>query len=512
MKKYIWITIAVVVVAIIGYLIFGRKKAPAYTVAYTVANQDVRTTVLATGTVTSQSNLSLGFQNAGTVAAVNVVVNQSVKQGQVLASLDAGAAQAAISQAQAQVDSAQASLEKIQNGSSATSIAVSQAAVDSAKVALANAQANYSSVVAQQAVAVANAHSALLSSGLQATPSGTNVSTATIAVSGTYTGSTQGSYTFTVQTTGNGPVYSVSGLEQQAATTLISRGTPQALGTMGLFITFSAAGTLSAGDSWTVSIPNMLSSTYVANSNAYQAALQTQANQTTTAQSQVSSAQASLEQAQASLANTSAPSLPQDVDAAKAAVAQAEAALQSAQVQYSNDIIVAPINGTVTAVNAKIGQTASPSEDAIEILDPSSLHVESDISESSIAQVQPGQPIAMTLNAFGPNQNFAGTVTSIDPASTVIQGVIDYRVVSSLPANPDIKPGMTVNLVITTNDVPNVLAVPSRLISGSGSSQTVSVLKNGTPASVSIATGAVGDTYTQIVSGLSAGDEIVTTK
>jgi RND family efflux transporter MFP subunit len=281
---------------------------------------------------------------------------------------------------------------------------------------------------------------------------------------------------------------------------------------MGLFITFSAAGTLSAGDSWTVSIPNMLSSTYVANSNAYQAALQTQANQTTTAQSQVSSAQASLEQAQASLANTSAPSLPQDVDAAKAAVAQAEAALQSAQVQYSNDIIVAPINGTVTAVNAKIGQTASPSEDAIEILDPSSLHVESDISESSIAQVQPGQPIAMTLNAFGPNQNFAGTVTSIDPASTVIQGVIDYRVVSSLPANPDIKPGMTVNLVITTNDVPNVLAVPSRLISGSGSSQTVSVLKNGTPASVSIATGAVGDTYTQIVSGLSAGDEIVTTK
>ncbi len=120
MNKYTWIGIAVVAVALIAFVIVRHKKVPAYTVAYTVADQDVRTTVLATGTVTSQSDLSLGFQNSGTVAAVNVVVSQAVKQGQLLASLNAGAASAAIAQAQAQVDSAQASLEKTENGSSAT--------------------------------------------------------------------------------------------------------------------------------------------------------------------------------------------------------------------------------------------------------------------------------------------------------------------------------------------------------------------------------------------------------
>ena len=74
----------------------------------------------------------------------------------------------------------------------------------------------------------------------------------------------------------------------------------------------------------------------------------------------------------------------------------------------------------------------------------------------------------MTLDAFGPDQHFSGTVISIDPASVVVQNVIDYRVVSSPPADPDIKPGMTVNLTITTDDEPDTLAVPSRLISGAG--------------------------------------------
>ena len=302
-KKYIWITAVIVIVAIIGYLIFGRKKAVTYTVAYTVAKQDVRTTVLATGTVTSQDDLSLGFQNSGTVAAVNVQVSQAVKQGQVLASLDAGAAKAAIAQAQAQVDSAQARWKKCRTASAAD-IQVAQAAVDAANVAVTNAQSSYAGVVAQQKVAVSNALSAVMNSGLQATPSTSNSSSATASVSGTYTDSAQGSYVVTVQNTGNGTVYSVSGLEQQAATTLISRGVPLALGSKGLFITFSAAGTLQAGDSWTITIPNQLSPSYVSNSNAYQASLQTQSNQVTAAQSQVDSAQAALEQAKASLANT----------------------------------------------------------------------------------------------------------------------------------------------------------------------------------------------------------------
>ena len=508
-KRYIWIAVVVIVVAAGAYFFIFRKKATTYAVAYTVAYQDVRTTVLATGTVTSQSDLSLGFKNSGTVDQIPVSVGDKVRQGQTLASLDSKDAKAGIAQAQAQVASAQAQLEKVINGVSGVDVTVAQSAVDSAKVTLANAQANYDAVVSQQKVAVSNALAALMDTGLQATPATSNSSSAILTVSGTYTSSIKGSYVITVQSTGNGPVFSISGLEQQGASTLISRGVPQALGSNGLFVTFSAAGSLLSGDTWTIQIPNMLSPSYVTNSNAYQAALQAQDNQVTAAQSQVSSAQAALEQTQAALAQKQAPSRPEDVAAARAAVAQAQAQLQTAQNQYSNDLIVAPIDGTITSVDAKIGETAAPQQEVIKMLDQSSLHVESNISESSIAQVQSGQQIDMTLDAFGPNKHFTGQVVSIDPASVVVQGVIDYRVVSSLPTDQGIKPGMTVNLTITTADKPNVLAVPSRLIKGSIGQEAVSVLKGSAPTDVHVTLGQAGDSYTEITSGLSLGDEVV---
>jgi HlyD family secretion protein len=508
-STYIWIGSILVVLIVIGVIVHAKKSKPKNTVAYTVATQDVKQTVIATGTVTSQSNLNLGFKGTGTISQVNVAVGDKVHQGQVLMELDESSASTAIQQAKAGVVSAQANYDKVVNGSSADQIAVQQAAVAAAQVAVQNAQTAYTNTVSQQQTAVQNAQTAEYNAGLTATPSASNSSTASLTVNGTYTGTQQGAYNVSIVATGSGNTYSYNGLESGSGT--VQTGIPLPLGKLGLFLTFSSTGIVHSGDMWTIQVPNTQSPSYLTASNNYQAALQTQQQQVTNAQNQINSAQAALQQAQAQLTLNKSAALPADVEAAEGQLQTAQAGLAAAQNQYNNNIITAPIDGTISQVNGTIG--AAPGLDPIVLIDANSLHVESEISESSIALVQPGQTIDMTFDAFGPDQHFTGTVLSIDPASTVISGVTDFRVVSSLPtpANPDIKTGLSVNLSILTNEKQDVLAVPNRLLqSDSSGKQFVTVIASDgkSTKSVYITTGLSGDTYTEVTSGLSGGEQI----
>lgn len=507
-RKYIWISVAVVVVLIIGLIIHAKTKKSSIAVAYTVANQDVTQTVIATGTVTSQANLVLGFKGTGTISQVNVQVGDKVHQGQVLMQLDESSALATIQQAKAGVVTAQANYDKTANGSSSQQVAVQQAAVQSATVALQSAQTAYTNTVSQQQTAVANAQTSMFNAGLVATSSAGNSSASAPTVTGTYTGAQQGSYSISLYVTGSGLSYTYSGLESGSG--VVTPNVPLVLGSKGLFITFASTANLNSSNAWTINIPNTQSAAYLTASNAYQAALQTQQTQLSNSQNQINAAQAALQQAQAQLALDQAPARPEDLLSAQGQLDSARAALTTAQNTYNNNIITAPIDGTISAIAGKVGEV--PGQSPITLIDNNSLHVETEISESSIALVQQGQTIDMTFDAFGPDKHYSGTVLSIDPASTVISGVTDFRVVSSLPNNaPEIKSGMSVNLSILTNEKKSVLAVPNRLLqSNSSNQQFVSVVQSDgkTTKNVNITTGLSGDTYTEVTSGLSTGQQI----
>jgi hypothetical protein len=91
------------------------------------------------------------------------------------------------------------------------------------------------------------------------------------------------------------------------------------------------------------------------------------------------------------------------------------------------------------------------------------LHAEADVSEADIASVAVGQSIDNTFDALGPNQHFTSKVLTVNPASTVISGVVDYKVTGSLDNIPGIKPGMTDNMTILVAST-TALAVPSSAI------------------------------------------------
>ncbi len=142
-------------------------------------------------------------------------------------------------------------------------------------------------------------------------------------------------------------------------------------------------------------------------------------------------------------------------------------------------------------------------------MDQSSLHIEANVSESAIGGVKAGQEVDVVLDAFGPDKHFFGKVVSVDPASTLIAGVINYRVIVSVSQDPGIKQGMTANLTITVAEKPNALAVPNGLIVSKDGKKFVMVLQNNQAVEVPVETGIVGDSVTELLSGVNAGDTVV---
>lgn len=494
-KKIIWGIIILLVLGFIITRIRGGKTNTDNILTDTVKRQNIKQTVLATGQVVSETDLQLSFKASGIVDKVYVKEGQKAKAGQVLAVLQQLDQQASLTQAQGSLAQAQANYQKVLAGSSNEDIAVAQAAVDAAKSSLDNTKQ-------QQAVLVKNAYTTLLNSSLIAIAKTTNQSTITPTITGTYTGSDQGQYVINIYNTGVGARFTVTGLESADGDV---KTTPQPLGSKGLFISFSSLNVYN-NDSWTITIPNTQSTSYVTNYNAYQAALQTQ-------KTSVDAAQASLNQAQATLALKKAQARPADVQAAEAQILTAKGQVEAAQANLENTIVRAPADGTITSVDIKAGEQANPSKEVIVLQDVSSLHIEANVSEANIASVQPNQTVDVTFDALGPDRHFTATVQTVNPASNVVSGVVNYLVKASIQNIPEIKPGMTANMTILVGSKDNVLVVPQRAVLSNGAKhvRVIDDSQKKTYHEVEVKTGMEADGgLVEVTAGLNEGQQIVT--
>jgi HlyD family secretion protein len=176
-------------------------------------------------------------------------------------------------------------------------------------------------------------------------------------------------------------------------------------------------------------------------------------------------------------------------------------------------VIRAPTNGTITSVDVKVGEQAQALKSVIVLQDVDNLHVEANVSEANIAQVAVGQQVTYTFDALGPDRTFTGVVQAIDPASTVVSGVVNYRVTTSVDKLPEIKPGMTGNMTILTASKDSALSVPSRSVLSHDGKKFVRVLddpKKKTYHEVEVKTGLEADGgRVEVVSGLSENQPIV---
>jgi len=101
-------------------------------------------------------------------------------------------------------------------------------------------------------------------------------------------------------------------------------------------------------------------------------------------------------------------------------------------------------------------------------------------------------------------------VIAIDTTSTVVSNVVTYNVTFALDnVEAQLKPGMTADVSVVVSERDNAVHVPTAAVTGSGSNATVTVLRNGKSVSVPVVAGLTGDSSTEIVSGLEAGETVV---
>ncbi len=153
-------------------------------------------------------------------------------------------------------------------------------------------------------------------------------------------------------------------------------------------------------------------------------------------------------------------------------------------------------------------------KEVIVLQDVGNLHTEADVSEANVASLQLGQSIDYTFDALGPDKHFQGKVLTINPASTIISGVVNYKVTGNLDNIPNIKPGMTANMTILVAKKDNVLAIPSTAVINKNNKQYVKVIddsKKKTYHEVQVQTGLPADGgLIEVVSGLEDRQEIIT--
>ncbi|OGH88620.1 MAG: hypothetical protein A3J93_00790 [Candidatus Magasanikbacteria bacterium RIFOXYC2_FULL_42_28] len=248
---------------------------------------------------------------------------------------------------------------------------------------------------------------------------------------------------------------------------------------------------------------------------AYDKAVKDLATAKANAINSVAYKQAAYDQAQANYDSKINP--PREVD-----VAALRAALSSAVASRDKAIIRAPIAGIVTKINKKKGEFITGADTMIQLLAPN-YQIEVDIPETDISKLQLNDNAEITLDAFGNDVKFSGKIINLEPASTVIQDVVYYKVTVTLDASDNImgtaavpfvgtkavKAGMTANVKITTDKKENVLFVPSRAIKSNGEKK-VKVLNNGEVSEVTVEIGLKADGgKTEILLGLSDGQDVV---
>jgi HlyD family secretion protein len=218
------------------------------------------------------------------------------------------------------------------------------------------------------------------------------------------------------------------------------------------------------------------------------------------------------------------------VKSAQAQITQAQAVLNQNQVNLDHTIIRAPIDGIVISRSVDVGQTVASSLQAPTLFvianDLTRMQVNASIDESDIGQIQSGQPVSFTVDAY-PGETFTGSVSQVRLDPKVESNVVSYTTIIDVP-NPSLKlkPGMTATVNVEIARADDVLKVPTSALrftpaddagaqagapGGRSSGGRVWVLDEGQPRAVAVKPGVTDGATTAIVDGsLSEGTRVIT--
>ena len=214
---------------------------------------------------------------------------------------------------------------------------------------------------------------------------------------------------------------------------------------------------------------------------------------------------------------------------AKEQFASSKENVQRAQTNLGYATITSPIDGTVISKSVEEGQTVAASFNTPELFtiakDLTNMQVVANVDEADIGGVKEGDRVTFTVDAY-PDDTFEGTVKQVRLEATTTNNVVTYEVVISAPnADLKLKPGLTANVTIYTQERSGVLAVANKALRFTPTKETVGkdmkivdckgknkvwTLNGNTLTAHPVTIGQSDGINTEITKGLKQGDKIVT--
>lgn len=198
----------------------------------------------------------------------------------------------------------------------------------------------------------------------------------------------------------------------------------------------------------------------------------------------------------------------QQLKAATGQLTSAKGQYEAAQAQLDYTEIRSPINGTVSDRPLYEGETATAGSPLITIVDLSSVVARAHIPEDQAALLKVGDKASIA--APGLTESIPGTVTVVSPTTDPNSTTIEVWVKA---ANPDrkLRSGTTAQVSIVARNVPNAIVVPASALlqSSSGGSMVMTVGPDSEAHERPVKVGIREDGETQIVSGLQAGERVI---
>lgn len=200
--------------------------------------------------------------------------------------------------------------------------------------------------------------------------------------------------------------------------------------------------------------------------------------------------------------------LKETAESAKASVNSAKAALENAQNALSNTRVVAPISGYIASKNANRGQMVAAGVEVYSIKATETIQANINVTESVIPYIKVGTKATVSIKSAGIDE-IEGTVSIVNPTKSAQTGMYSVSV-EILNDDNSIKDGMFVDVTLVLDEAEKALSIPAEaVLEDSDSALYVYVVSGDTAIRKDIETGIVNDEYAQIVSGLSAGEQVV---
>ena len=211
-------------------------------------------------------------------------------------------------------------------------------------------------------------------------------------------------------------------------------------------------------------------------------------------------------QLQSSIAtrNSTLAQLEAGMQSSKSNVEQLDTVLENVDARGN---VIAPSTGTLVTMNAVEGSFVSNAAPVAVIDGVEQMKVVVQVSEALVPKLKAGDEADVTVSAA--DETFTASIRSVERAANVQTKL--YTVTLAAPSGVDgLLAGMFADVTFHTDVSENTVVVPTEAILTRGDVQYVYVVENGAARYVEITEGLTGSGVTEVLSGLSAGQQLVT--